>query len=1011
MRRFICACLTLALALPALLTATTARAATSRSAVNPAWFAGLHWRLIGPFRGGRALAVTGVPGRPNRYYFGAVDGGVWETNNAGRTWTPIFDHEKIASIGAIAVAPSAPRTIYVGSGEADMRSNIAYGNGMYVSHNAGKTWQHIGLRKSKQIGSVVVDPHNADIAYVAALGNQYASNTTRGVFKTMNGGKTWSKVLYKNAKTGAIDLSMDPRNPNVLYAALWETRRPPWNVYPPSNGPGSGLYKTTDGGKTWTHLTAGLPLHVGRIGVAVSPADPQRVYAIVDSGPTHGGLYVSKNAGASWKLMDNHHRIWKRGWYFGGVTADPKNVNEVYVMDTSTYRSTDGGRSFTAIKGAPGGDDYHTLWVNPGNTSHMILGGDQGVVVSLDDAKTWSSWYNQPTGQFYHVITDNRFPYWLYGAQQDSGAVAVPSRSRHAFIEDRDWLPINAGSEDGYLAPDPLHPQLVFGDGLGAASVGVTVENIDLGWMQTIDPTLAYPSHTWRWDWTLPLIFSKSGKTLYFGNQRIFATTNGGSSWRMISPDLSRKKPAIPPNLDLSTIADNDGVSRPGVVYTIAPSPIAHGLIWAGTDDGNIWITHNGGKLWKKITPPQLTAWSKVTMIDASHANPNVAYAAIDRHRLNDYHPYIYRTADGGAHWKLISAGIPNGSFVNVVREDPRVPSLLYAGTERGMEVSFDTGKHWQPLQLNLPVSSVRDIALHGADVVIATHGRGLWIMDDASLLRQVAALRRAKNLFFAAPQAAYLLLPGSDEGTPLPLDEPLAKNPPNGAIFDYVVKHPLRTPLVITVRDAGGAVMRTWSSADKPVVINPHSLDIPMYWVHPKQPPSAGLGGHRFVWGMHTGSKDGPWALPGTYTVTMSANGHTHTHRVVLRKDPRIAATVADLQAQYAMAQAINTRIAQVTQLRKQAKLLLARRTLPPAQARILRLQIIGVTPSANPDNSVGTLPTDFTSLLFLSGAYTYLEGAVESAPVAPTIGMRTGLRKLDAVFAHTRARLAALR
>ena len=630
--------------------------------VNPSSFDALHWRLIGPFRGGRALAVTGVPTEPNHFYFGAVDGGVWESNDAGRTWVPVFDREGIGSIGAIAVAPSDPKTIYVGTGEADMRSDIAYGDGVYKSTDGGKSWAHLGLSDTKQIGAIVVDPHDANVAYVAALGHPYGPNAERGVFKTTDGGRTWNKVLFKNADTGAISLAMEPGNPNVVYAALWQTRRPPWNVYPPSNGPGSGLYKTSDGGATWTQLTQGLPPRVGHVGLSISAAAPHRVYANVDSPPDAGGVFRSDDDGTSWTRTSADQRIWQRGWYFSGITADPRNPDVVYVMNTAMYRSSNGGKNFTAILGDPTGDDYHTLWIDPVDSSRMILGSDQGVVVSVNGAKTWSSWYNQPTAQFYHVATDNGFPYSAYGAQQDSGAAMATTTSKYGTISQQDFRPLDAGGENGNLAPDPRRHDMVFGDSSGQGGPTVTREIPATGWEQNVDPVLSHPQTTWRNTWTLPLAFSPADPTsLYFAHQNIFRSRDRGETWKIVSPDLSRADEGTPSNLDAPTLADDNNIRRHGVVYSIAPSPLRADLIWAGTDDGYIWVTRDGARTWKNVTPPELTAWSKVGIVEASHHDPAVAYAAVDRHRLDDYKPYIYRTNDGGATWTPICERHPCG--------------------------------------------------------------------------------------------------------------------------------------------------------------------------------------------------------------------------------------------------------------------------------------------------------------------------------------------------------------
>ncbi len=976
---------------------------TGLAHVDATYFGGLRWRLIGPFRAGRALAVSGVPGQPDRFYFGAVDGGVWETLNAGRTWNPIFDAEPVGSIGAIAIAPSNPQTIYVGTGEADMRSDIAYGNGVYKSTDGGKTWTHVGLDDTRQIGSVVVDPRDANVAYVAALGHQYGPNAERGVFKTTDGGRTWSKVLYKDPNTGAIDLSLDPSAPNVIYAALWATRRPPWNVYPPSNEPGSGVYKSTDAGTTWTHLTSGLPANVGRVGIAVSPSKPSRVYALVDSDSAHGGAYRSDDGGATWSRTDGETRIWRRGWYFGGITADPKNSDVVYVMNTSTYRSTDGGKSFDAVKGAPGGDDYHTLWIEPNDPTRMILGSDQGVVVTVDNAATWSSWYNQPTGQFYHIATDERFPYWVYGAQQDSGSASVPSRSRYAGISNWDFRPLDVGGESGSIAPDSKHPHLAYG-------ASVTAERVDTGWEFNVDPTLNYPGTTWRNTWTLPIVFSPADpNALYTSHQKIFRSRDGGKTWAIVSPDLSRENEGTPSNLDSATLADNAGLQRHGVVYSIAPSPLQAGVIWAGTDDGYLWLTRDATAHWRNVTPPELTPWSKVGTVEASHFDSHVAYAAIDRHRLEDYSAHIYRTGDDGNTWTPIASGIPDGSFVNVVREDPQRRGLLYAGTEKGVYVSFDDGGQWQSLQRNLPVSSVRDIAVRGNDLAIATHGRAFWVIDDVAPLRQFADAIAAGGDYLFAPSATYRLRPGNDEGTPLPRDEPSAANPETGAYVDYYLATAARTPVVVEIFAADGARFRRWSSSDKPVSIDPKKLTVVPSWIAAPALPSADPGAHRFVWDFHAKDEGGPLAPPGIYTVRLSVNGKTYSHALRVLRDPRISASDADLRSQFDFATAIETLHARVTDARTRAQKI-ARDSLPAAKARALHVEIIGENPPENPDDSVGAYSHDFTSLLYLQGALDNLESAVESGDAAPTPDMRGAFKKLEAIYAKTLARLEGL-
>src|SRR5580700_2706367 len=1003
MRRLFAFCFALTLTAPAL---TTSAAGAQR--LPASYFTALHWRLIGPFRGGRALAVTGVPGEPNHFYFGAVDGGIWESLDAGRTWNPIFDDQDIGSIGAIAVAPRAPRTIYVGTGEADMRSDIAYGNGIYKSSDGGKSWTHLGLTDTKQIGAIVVDPQDANVAYVAALGHPYGPNPERGVFKTTDGGKTWNKVLYKNPDTGAISLAMEPGNPNVIYAALWETRRPPWNVYPPSNGPGSGLFKSTDAGATWTQLTNGLPQHVGHIGLSISAAAPHRIYANVDSGPGQGGVYRSDDAGATWTHADSEERIWQRGWYFSGITADPRNPDVVYVMDTATYRSTDGGKSFDAILGDPTGEDHHALWINPNDSTHMILGTDQGVIVSVNGARSWSSWYNQPTAQFYHVATDNGFPYWVYGAQQDSGAAMAPSRTKYATISQQDFRPLDAGGENGMLAPDPKHPGVVYGDSSGQGGPTVTRELPASGWEENLDPVLARPGTIWRNTWTLPLTFSPADRTsLYFAHQNIFRSRDGGKTWAIVSPDLSRANEETPSNLDATTLHENNGIARHGVVYTIAPSPLRANVVWAGTDDGSMWVTRDDSRSWHNVTPPALTSWSKVGTIEAGHFDTATAYAAIDRHRLDDYAPYIYRTHDGGASWTAIANGIPNGSFVNVVREDPQRHGLLYAGTERGVYVSFDDGAFWQPLQLNLPVTSIRDIAVHGDDLVVATHGRAFWIMDNVTPLRQMPEAVANGGAYLFAPATAYRLEEGNEEGTPLPLDEPQAENPAAGLYIDYYLPGAPSTAVAIDVRSSDGRSIRSWSSAHPPKALDPKSIPYTTNWVEKHPVPVAEAGAHRFVWDFHASAHDGPLVPPGTYTIALSVNGKTYTREAFVVKDPRIAASNADLRAQYELAQRVAALRAGVAAARAKAEQSVKR--LSGERAQTYRRDVIGEEPPANPDDSVGSYSHDFSSFLYLENQLDYLESAIESADVGPTLEMRVAYAKLEAIYRQTAARAEA--
>ena len=850
---------------------------------NPNLYSGLRWRMIGPFRGGRVNAVSGVVGQPDTFYFGSVGGGVWKSSNAGRTWTPIFDSMDVASIGAIGVAPSDPNVIYAGTGEADMRDSIAFGNGVYKSTDAGKTWKHLGLENTKQIGRIIVDPKNPNSVFVAALGNAYAPNPDRGVYRSRDGGATWQKVLFKNDDVGAIDLAFDPVDPKTGYATLWNVRRPPWFIYAPANGPGAGIFKSVDGGTTWKEISEGLPLaDRGHIGIAVAPTNRNRLYAVVDA--NEGGVFTSNDGGASWTRLSSDKRLWDRGWYFEKVTVDPKNADIVYVMNTSMYRSTDAGKTWTPIKGAPGGDDYHQLWINPDDPKRMILASDQGTIVTVDGAATWSSWYNQPTAQIYHVAADYRFPYWVTGAQQDSGAVGTPSRSIHSDISNRDWEGLCAGGEAGYTAPDPLHPEILFGGTVSRCNV-LTGEN------KSVSPERGATPGQYRHAWTQPLVFSKADPhALYYANQFLYKSTNGGESWTQISADMTREDPGVPSNLNEAAATHAPADKRRGVIYTIAPSPLRAPTIRIGTDDGLIHLTKDDGKTWQNVTPPALTSWSKVVMIEASHFDVNEAYAAVERHQLADYGPHIYRTLDSGKTWTEITRGLPGGVYVQTVKEDPNRRGLLFTGTERNVFVSFDDGDHWQSLQMNLPPASMRDLAIQDDDLIVATHGRGFWVIDNITPLRQLSVDVAKANAYLFQPADAYLLTPGNDNGTPMPRDEPIAENPPFGAKIDYYLKSNVSRPVTIEIIDPAGDVIRKYSSEDKPAAVNLETLNIPAYWVQTPETVSTTPGMHRWIWDLRPtppprpvgggggggfGGRGGAaLVLPGTYTVKLSVDG-----------------------------------------------------------------------------------------------------------------------------------------
>ena len=991
----------------ALLVVTAAQAA-----VDPAQFADLSWRLIGPFRGGRVLAVTGVPGQPQHFYFGAVNGGVWETKDAGRTWQPIFDDAAVGSIGAIAIAPSAHDVIYVGTGEADMRSDIAQGDGMYKSTDAGRTWQHTGLADSQQIGRVLVDPNDANLVFVAALGHPYGPNGERGVFRSRDGGTTWQRVLGNDDATGAIDLAFEPGNPRVVYAAMWQARRTPWNIYPPASGPGSALYKSTDGGDTWTKVGNGFPSDVGRIGLAVAPSEPKRVYAIVDSRTIDGkdgGLYRSDDAGASWRRMSDDERVWQRGWYFGRITVDPKNADRLFAMNTIVLRSDDGGAHFVADKGDNTGDDFHELWIDPENPDRQILSVDQGAIVTLNGGRTWSSWHNQPTAQIYHVSTDNRFPYRVYGAQQDSGAAALPSRTGEGDgITMRAFHEVTAGGEADMIAPDPDDPDIVYGG---------RVDRLDLrsGQTQSVDPTLATPD-LYRRTWTLPLVFSKRDpKRLYFGNQKLFRTTDGGKHWDTISPDLTRENPDVPPNVDAVTAENNERQGpRRGVIYAIAPSPLDANLLWIGTDDGLVWKTRDDGAHWDEVTPHALTAWSKVGIIEASHFDADTAYIAIDRHRLDDRKPYVYRTHDGGKSWQLVVDGIRDGDFVNAVREDPRQKGLLYAATELGMYVSFDDGAHWQTLQANLPRTSVRDIDVHGDDVVIATHGRGFWIMDNVAPLRELAAAPERKDTRLFAPATAIRTRVAAFTGTPLPKDEPIASNPPVGAMLDYALEKPARE-VALAIYDADNRLVRRYASGDPAPNRDPAKASYAIEWM-PRPPRLATTSGmHRFVWPLRSAKPkaiadsdtdiDGVFVPPGSYTAELEVDGRKLRQPLTVAPDPRITMTDAEYAAQFAFAREIEATQVRVATAQDEAKklhkaLVAARAAVadaPELGAAVAALDAdvvaaAGIVEAGNPHNGWALPPTSTTSLRFIGETLGKLATAADGADAAPTPDARAG-------------------
>ena len=884
------------------------------------------WRMIGPFRGGRTRAVAGVPNQPNLFYIGAVNGGVWKSDDYGRTWTPIFDQEPSQSIGAIAVAPSDHNIIYVASGEGLHRPDLSVGNGIYKSTDAGKTWTHLGLRDGQQIPALVVDPRDPNKVFAAVLGHPYGPNQERGIFRSPDGGNTWQKILYKDENTGGSDIEIDLSNPDVLYASLWEAREGPWEDNNQFQGIGGGLFKSTDAGNTWHPLTNGLPKNVTQINVAIAASQPNRLYAAVattergEYGSGAGlGLYRSDDAGETWHVATTDPRPAMRigGGDLSIIRVDPKNSDVVYSVSIVTVRSTDGGKTWMSIRGAPGGDDYQNLWINPNDPNIILVVSDQGAIVTVNGGQTWSSWYNQPTAQLYHVGVTNTFPYRVCAGQQESGSVCILSRGNDGEITFRDWHPV-ATIEYGYVAPDPLDPDIIYGGGRSE----VSKYHWSTGQVQNVTP-IPVRSAKFRTDRTEPTLFSPiDPHTLYFSSNVLFKTTDGGQSWQTISPDLTRENPGVPSSVGTLASKNPDAGKQRGVIYALAPSFKDINTLWAGTDDGLIWVTRDGGKNWNNITPPDLTAWSKVTQIEASHFDDQSAYASVSRFRIDDLHPYIYRTHDGGKTWKLITSGLPADAPADTVREDPVRQGLLFAGTETSVWVSFDDGDHWQSLQLNLPHTSMRDLGIHDSDLIVATHGRSFWILDDITPLRQLAESMARSDAYLFKPEAAYRVRRSTNPDTPIPPDEPAGQNPPDGAILDYFLVQPASGPITLEIVDAQGKLVRRFSSTDKPEVTQAELEKqlIPLYWIRMPKILSASAGMHRWVWDLHYPSPaslqhqypisavpydtprtpQGPIALPGEYRTRLTANGHTSTASLTVKMDPRVTASPADLEKQF---------------------------------------------------------------------------------------------------------------
>jgi len=951
------------------------RALVAQPDAQSSLFRELRWRHIGPFRAGRTKAATGVRQQPNVFYIGAVNGGVWKTTDFGRTWVPIFDGQPSGSVGAIAVAPSDPSVIYVGSGEGLQRPDLSTGDGVYKSVDGGRSWQRLGLRDAQQIPQIVVDPNNPSRLFVAALGHPYGPNAERGLYRSLDGGRSFQKVLGPDENTGAIDVVMAVNDPNTLYAALWEARQGPWEngVW---QGPGTGLFKSTDGGGTWQPIMNGLPSPaegLGRIGIAASPSNPQRLYVTIDAG-ARSGIYRSDDAGASWRKTSSDVRVHNRGSDFAEVKVDPRNADVVYSGSIVLWKSVDAGVTWRMLRGAPGGDDYHRVWINPDNPDILLVAADQGAIITVNGGESWSSWYNQPTAQFYHVTTDHSWPYRVCGGQQESGSACVSSRGNDGQITYREWRPVGV-EEYGYVAPDPLNPDIMYGG-------KVTKFDYRTGQTQNVAPK-PFRDANYRMLRTAPILFAPTNpRKLYFGANTIWQTLDGGNSWREISPDLTRKDSIVPPNVGKYASEPSARARHPGVVYTIAPSYLRENVIWAGSDDGLVHVTMNGGRTWRNVTPPELVPWAKVSLMDAGHFDTLTAYAAINTLRLDDLRPHIYRTHDGGRTWKRITSGIDSGATINVVREDPRRRGLLFAGSETKVWVSFDDGDRWQPLQLNMPATSIRDLVIKDDDLVVGTHGRGFWILDDISPMREMAANATGKGVHLFAPATATRVRYSMYTDTPLPVDEPRAENPPDGAILHYFLANDARS-LTLEIADASNRIVRRYEmgvNADPDPRSQGHWPD---WWIRPSPvlSPSAGL--HRFVWdlryprpralsfsypisaipGQTVPEPLGALVLPGRYTVRLTVEGTVYSQPFTVRMDPRVKTPLAGLQAQHALS------------VRLQEGINRAAETLD-------RL------PSAQPGGTQSAAGAD--ALRRVSGRLTQLLDIVDGADYAPTSQVR---------------------
>ncbi len=900
---------------------------------------GLNWRLIGPYRAGWGTVCEGIPQEPNTYYFGSAGGGIWKTSDAGRTWQALMQHEGSSAIGALAISSSDPQIIYAGTGQVAWRYDILEGDGVYKSTDGGISWKNTGLKETGYIGKILVDPADPNIVIVAALGHVFGSSKHRGIYKTTDGGASWKQTLFVNDSTGAVDLAYDTQKPEIIYAALWQSRMHPWlDYYFPQQGPGSGIYKSTDEGDTWVKILIDSlkDVTLGRIGLAAANGG-EIVYASISAPGNKKGLYRSDNGGQSWKQVNNDGSL--ANTYFSRLTLAPDNPEVIYVMDRSIRISRDGGKTFKVFKGSPGGDDYHYLWINPSDTTCMITASDQGTVVTVNGGESWSSWYNQPTGQFYHLAADDRFPYRIYSAQQDNGTVEILSRGPYGVIELRDWHPVGADERDMDI-PKPGNPDMVFGSGLGGS-----LHRFDEITRQSINvspwPHGSYAAKPntvkYRYSWITPIAFSPLGDhPLYFGAQYLFKSTDDGNHWDIISPDLSRKSSdsANCKEPDLNQAAK----CGYGVIWTIAPSPLAENVIWIGTDDGLIHLTTDGGRSWKNVTPPEIPLWGRIDAISPSSFSVHTAYAAVNLHRLDEFSPLLLKTTDDGKTWKNISDGLPEKEYTTVIRTDLQKQGLLFAGTNRSVYVSFNDGDNWQSISLNFPTVLVSDLLVHRNDLIAATQGRAIWILDDLSPLRQLNNGITTKNLFLFKPSETYRIRSSESHDTPWPPSTPLGENPPQGAIIDYWLKNDADS-VKLSIYDSQGRLVKSYNSNEPP-----ESLSANRYfdkrWLSKEKKLPLKKGLHRFTWDLRytrphalnygysiaavwdEGTPihpEGPLVIPGTYRIVLQTGEGEYSQDLVVKKDPRVTATSKDFEEQLIFALKLDSVLNKTTELYRQ--------------------------------------------------------------------------------------------